>query len=456
MLFSLYIIRDNIARIKTLNDQIKLDAKPEILSTYKNKFYTFAYDLALATGEAYFTTGRNLFHSKYRNILMEISNAQTAEDVQVFKRALNTICQEFEGMDFKNFSSADLNRYAQQWHQAYSHRQQKELSNSIALYEISKKIIPTGNRDLTLFYPDCYNGVNIEPFNNISNNILAYGNEANDAMLSRAKLCMHKVVKGILRGSRIQNNAFDILYVQPKLHLEIDEDDIFANRRIEKNYIADMFKYLRTDGVMVITLPYTRLFKDICTMLSKHLKNIQIVRAEGLDFSDLGLVHIIGQKESIKEPRDEEYAKLRRLFEYSRILSARELEDEYVLPRSSVYIDLFKGSALDLEEVEQIIEKSSLMNKMWENQRVEKLDETIKNPLLPFNIGQLGLVLTSGCLDGIVDEGDGHSHLIKGRVSKQIVETETDTEKGIEITETTVNKVEINVLLPNGEFKVLA
>ena len=238
--------------------------------------------------------------------------------------------------------------------------------------------------------------------------------------------------------------------------MEIDEDDIFANRRIEKNYIADMFKYLRTDGVMVITLPYTRLFKDICTMLSKHLKNIQIVRAEGLDFSDLGLVHIIGQKESIKEPRDEEYAKLRRLFEYSRILSARELEDEYVLPRSSVYIDLFKGSALDLEEVEQIIEKSSLMNKMWENQRVEKLDETIKNPLLPFNIGQLGLVLTSGCLDGIVDEGDGHSHLIKGRVSKQIVETETDTEKGIEITETTVNKVEINVLLPNGEFKVLA
>ena len=111
---------------------------------------------------------------------------------------------------------------------------------------------------------------------------------------------------------------------------------------------------------------------------------------------------------------------------------------------------------MDLEEVEQIIEKSSLMNKMWENQRVEKLDETIKNPLLPFNIGQLGLVLTSGCLDGIVDEGDGHSHLIKGRVSKQIVETETDTEKGIEITETTVNKVEINVLLPNGEFKVLA
>ena len=91
-----------------------------------------------------------------------------------------------------------------------------------------------------------------------------------------------------------------------------------------------------------------------------------------------------------------------------------------------------------------------------ENQKVEKLDETIKNPLLPFNIGQLGLVLTSGCLDGIVEEGDGYSHLIKGRVSKQTIEVETEKNNNIEITETTVNKVEINVLLPNGEFKVLA
>lgn len=456
MLFSLYTIRDNIVRMRTLNDQIKLDSKPDILPTFKNKFYALAYDIALATGEAYFTTGRDMFHFKYRNILLEISNAQTAEDVPTFKRALNTICQEFDGIVFKDFSSASFNRYAQDWHRAYFNRQQKDLGSNISLYEIAKKIIPTGNRDITLFYPDCYDGENIDPFNFIPNKVLAYGNEANDVMLSRAKLNMHKVVKGILRGSRIQNNAFDILYVQPRLNLEIDEDDIFANRRNEKSYIADMFKYLRTDGVMVITMPYTRLFKDICTMLSKHLKNIQIVKAEGIAFSNFGLVHIIGQKESIKEPREEEYAKLRRLFEFSRIPDIRDLDTEYILPRSSVYIDLFKGSALDLEEVEQIIEKSSLMDKMWENQKVKKLDETIKNPLLPFNIGQLGLVLTSGCLDGIVDEGDGNSHLIKGRVSKQIVETESETNKGIEITETTVNKVEINVLLPNGEFKVLA
>lgn len=458
MLFSLYTIRENMSRIRNLNEQIKLDTKEDGLAIYKNKFYAFAYDIALATGEAYFTTGRDIFDSKYRNVLMEIRNAQVAEDAASLKSAMNMICQEFESMNFRDYDSSDLNRFAQQWHYAYIHRQQKDLSESIPLSEIAKKIVPTGNRDLTLFYPDCYNGENIGPFRDIPNNILAYGNESNDAMLSRAKLCMHKVVKGILRGSRIQNNAFDIVYVQPKIELEIDEEDVFSVKRIEKNYIADMFKHVRNDGVMVITMPYSRLFKDVCVMLSKHLKNIQIVRAGGLDFSDMGIVHIIGQKESVKEPREEEYAKLRVLFEHSRVPKASELDKsiEYTLPRMNIFIDLFKGSALDLEEVELIIEKSSLMEKMWQSQKVEKLDENIKNPLLPFNVGQLGLVLTSGCLDGIVDEQDGYSHLIKGRVSKQILETESEKDGNIEITETTVNKVEINVLLPNGEFKVLA
>ena len=81
------------------------------------------------------------------------------------------------------------------------------------------------------------------------------------------------------------------------------------------------------------------------------------------------------------------------------------------------------------------------------------LFENARSPI----IGLLGLVLTSGCLDGIVEEKDGNCHLIKGRVSKQVIQTETNIRQGLnEVTETTVNKVEINVLLPNGEFKTLA
>ena len=98
-----------------------------------------------------------------------------------------------------------------------------------------------------------------------------------------------------------------------------------------------------------------------------------------------------------------------------------------------------------------------MLENSFNSQKIKKTDEDIRKPLLPFNIGQLGLVLTSGCLDGIVEEKDGNCHLIKGRVSKQVIQTETNIRQGLnEVTETTVNKVEINVLLPNGEFKTLA
>lgn len=68
----------------------------------------------------------------------------------------------------------------------------------------------------------------------------------------------------------------------------------------------------------------------------------------------------------------------------------------------------------------------------------------------------IGLVLTSGCLDGIIEEDDGHRHLIRGRVSKQKTTESEYSAHQSEITTITSNKVEINVLLPNGEYKILA
>ena len=457
MLFSMYTIKDTITRIGNLEQQMKPGTKNEELNTYQNKFYAQAYDLALGLGEAYFTTGKALFDVKYRNIINEIGRAQRAECIEDLKLAMSSIVSELNDFEYESYSVYDFNNKADDFRRDCSYRRQFALSNTRALTSIARNIKIAVDRDITLFYPDCYDATNIDSFGLISERLLSYGNEANESQLSKAKTKMHKAVKGILRGSRIQNNAFDIMYVQPQIMYEFDPNDMFANKRVEKNYLADMFKYIRNDGVMVITMPYTRLFKDVCAMLSKQLKNIQVCRVGELDFDSIGLVHIIGQKETSKEIRPEEYATLRRLYDYNSIPMAGEIDlNEYTLPRTATVIELFKGSALDLEEIESIVDNTSIMDKIWASQKVEKLDENIKNPLLPFNIGQLGLVLTSGCLDGIVDEQDGFKHLIKGRVSKQILEVETDTDNGLEVTETTVNKVEINVLLPNGEFKVLA
>ena len=77
-----------------------------------------------------------------------------------------------------------------------------------------------------------------------------------------------------------------------------------------------------------------------------------------------------------------------------------------------------------------------------------------QSPLLPFNIGQVGLVLTSGCLDGVVEEVDGVYHVIKGMTTK-LTTTQTEvseTDNKVKSTETISNQVKINVFTANGEF----
>lgn len=452
----MYTIKDNIFRMEALTKQIKETTPVEELVTYQGKFNAIAYDLQLAVGEACITINSGLFDIKYENIMNFIDNAQRAENYDEFKSAVANIVAEFEGFQYSDYTVSSYREKAARFAQLHRTKSKYTIDNMRPLYKfIQEHIKVPVNRDVTLFYPDCDNAENVVPFNQIDR-LLAYGNEDYDSALYEAKKRMHKVVKGGLKGSRIQNKAFDLLFCDPIIGTDVSEDK-FVTKRPEKGYILDMVKYLRDDGVIIIAIPYTRLYKDVCGTISRQFKNITVFKANDRDFHDLGLVYVVGQKEYAKDGRPDEYNKLRALYDKSRIKDLQEIDCcDYVLPRGNTVIDIFKGSSLDLEEVESIIDTSGLMDKIWKSQAVERLGDSDKSPLLPFNIGQLGLVLTSGCLDGVVDEGDGYKHLIKGRVSKYTQEVEETTAKGVEVTETTVNKVEINVLLPNGEFKVLA
>ena len=69
-----------------------------------------------------------------------------------------------------------------------------------------------------------------------------------------------------------------------------------------------------------------------------------------------------------------------------------------------------------------------------------------KRPLLPLNIGQVGLIGGSGLINGYVDCEE--PHVIKGRVIKE-VKRYRDTEQGT-LTETRVNRMLFNILTPEG------
>ena len=224
----------------------------------------------------------------------------------------------------------------------------------------------------------------------------------------------------------------------------------------EKQYLQGLYKFLNKEGLLIFAIPYFRLHKNICISIAKNLKNVKVIKAVGKNL-DKRYVYIVGQKADDNKNIDENiYTMLRKAYDYDSIHTIyNETFEDYKFSNIEVPIELFKGSVLDEEELHDIIKNSPCFNSFIEKQKVDKIQDNVKKPLLPFNIGQIGLVLTSGCLDGVIDEGNNFYHVVKGKVSKKSDKDRQIVDGVIEEREVISNKVEINILLPNGDFKTL-
>ena len=78
-----------------------------------------------------------------------------------------------------------------------------------------------------------------------------------------------------------------------------------------------------------------------------------------------------------------------------------------------------------------------------------RLENRTRNPLLPLNLSQIGLVGASGLMNGLVD--CEHPHVIKGRIvrEKKQKNIPTDREGVTQISEVESNKIIFNILTEN-------
>lgn len=464
MFLSIYTIKDCKVRLESSLKQMKKNNNIEYIKTFNFKFYEILYDLELGLYESYILSYNSSFQSCYYEVNRIINKISKINESEEYIKSIEEVLELIDKLNIEKDYYIYENGYMYTYHYNYCNYRRKMHLNSKDIFDnIFENNIVFNNRDVNIFMPDCYNAESKEFFDKIKDKTLKevkiYGNESssNFGGLSKAKERLYKVVKGPLKGSRIQNNSFDIIFVDPIIDNDYNTYAPLQNKE-EKKYISEMYKYLRDDGIFILQIPFYRLYKGLCASLSKALNNIQIFKSHIDDFNKYGIIYIIGQKNVSEFIKEDEYKKLRRCYNIENIKNFYDMDfKSYTLKQQFIDIELFKGSLLDIDEIKTMFEQSKMLENSFNSQKIKKTDENIRKPLLPFNIGQLGLVLTSGCLDGIVEEKDGNCHLIKGRVSKQVIQTETNIRQGLnEVTETTVNKVEINVLLPNGEFKTLA
>lgn len=453
MLIAMYYLQDSITRLKNISKTIKADKEKEA----SKLDYTVTRGNTIQAYMDYKAAIRELIDilsSPDQQLLMANTmmpmierSILEADNLDRIDEAVGMLVTPFEQYEnYQRYSNYDT-KYEKRAHfneEGFSTDYMRQVFSKIKGMTRPLKVLNTYARD----------GENMLEIKDIySSPVELYAVDVNGDIWSANKPKFYRIAMGELKGATISNDVFDVVMVAPPLTL-LKSGKSFIEK-IERDYLQKSLNYLRDGGLMLYALPITHLYKEICQFLAKNLTEVQI-RVEN------NRIYVSGYRNMDKERRVAREANLK-----LRTIILHQNDDEYKvtntmldihIPSMALPVKMFRGSRLDEDEFCTMFEQSSATVSFWKEQVTEKLSESSKTPLLPFNIGQLGLILTSGCLDGVVDESNGYGHVVKGRVVKKCDVTQDVSvgESRLNKTEITSNRVEINVFLPDGTYKCLA
>ena len=287
------------------------------------------------------------------------------------------------------------------------------------------------------------------------NNCFAYGVELDEARAEEAQTRLTRVGVGSFFHSRISNEAFHLLFLNPPYLSVISEGG--SRTRHEKRFLIESLPHLMQGGLLIYVIPFYRLTSDICKILADNFSDLSVWRFTDSEFKKFKQVAVMAKRKK----RDESPDAAARLEKWSyapeEIPRITEIEESrYVVPSVAKTVEVFKGELFNEKELERQLSHSDSLKRLM-NARSD-LDRGTKHPLLPLSIGQIGLVGGSGLINGLIECDT--PHIIKGRIVKvKNVEREEKFNArgfhtGAEVKEVVSNKMIFNVLTPKG-FKSL-
>jgi hypothetical protein len=259
---------------------------------------------------------------------------------------------------------------------------------------------------------------------------------------------------GLLKST---TKAFDITFYRPVIEdfdcvKEFDIDSV-------QSQIRRAVRLTRKDGLFMTIIPAFMLDKKLFKFLYSYLKDVHVT----IDVDAYSTLFFYGIRKNAEDHMDTDAIKKISDFMYD-ILDNGEKDElsEPVFYTNRFYpvhfkrIDIFRGRYVSEKAVKRLSDVSTLSADVLSS--ISEVTQKESTPLLPFSKGQLGMILTSGVLNGVVNEGDGYCHVIKGVVIKDKVSTEEKNHTNDSTVQKTVerNKVELTLLKPNGTFVTLS
>jgi hypothetical protein len=240
--------------------------------------------------------------------------------------------------------------------------------------------------------------------------------------------------------SRISHEAFHLLFLNPPYLHVLQEGG--GSARSEKMFLVDAMKHLTMGGLLVYIIPFYRITADVARVLCDNFTDLSVYRFTGKEFERFRQAAVFGVRkpkgngESLVDAFLETVSSAEIIPELTRLPEGR-----YALPPRPLEVQVFKGAVFNELELQRQLKSSRSIAKLLER---SALDSREKRPLLPLNVGQIGLIAGSGMINGLAECET--PHIIKGRIVKETVRS---TEAGV-LTETHTNRMIFNILTPGG------
>lgn len=220
----------------------------------------------------------------------------------------------------------------------------------------------------------------------MNENAVTFGIEIDESRGKEAEERLNRVGFGSYFYSGISQRAFHALLLNPPYLSVVTES---GRARSEKRFLVESLHNLMQDGVLIYIIPYYRLTYDICRVICDNFHSISVYRFRDSEFAKYKQVVVLGKKKKKGEAKKNAEKLSEYAIEPERIPTIDTLsEGAYSLPEMQMNVEHFRGAVFNLGELKRQMAKSKSTDMFFAKSRVDMME---KRPLLPLNLGQVGV-----------------------------------------------------------------
>ena len=224
---------------------------------------------------------------------------------------------------------------------------------------------------------------------------------------------------GDTKDYTVRNGRFDLVFARFAYAHIYDSCSSVSAGAAESLIVDDLkryYRYLAEGGTLLFLVPSFLLKGKERLTIAGHYTYLwnMPVKDKLVPQADMRLVALRKEVCITNEQKDKTYQLLNELAPSSGLTGEMIQEAVEGIPgRDFGPVTLFSGPDEDRMIIEVVLQESTLTIS-----EVKEKKRTIE-PLLPLKKGQIGQIIASGRLNGIIDEGNGYKHVISGRVKKE-------------------------------------